>query len=246
MLYAIIHKPLDKGAFCPCSAPTRMTLPIASAIERVQQRAVSAALVYTSHERWPLSPTHSLPKSPVRISVLDSSFNPPTLAHLALANAPNPCSPTSDYDAKLLLLSLRNADKILQEGDATLSQRVEMMSLLATRIHHNGPSSPPNIAVGLVNEPTFVAKSSALHRFLGDRLAELVPNPSHPISTQLTFLMGSSQYMCGVGLILTQTIRIHSMTSRFRYSRARICLTLLPFRRRDASIVGRILFSRRR
>jgi nicotinamide-nucleotide adenylyltransferase len=171
-----------------------MTLPVASAIssviEKVQQQVVSAALVYTTHERWPLSPTQSPPKSPVHIGVLDSSFNPPTLAHLALANAPNPCPLASDYDAKLLLLSVRNADKLLQEGDATLSQRVEMMSLLATRIHHNNPSSPPNVAVGLVNEPTFIAKSSVLHRFLDGRFAELTSDPSYFISTQLTFLMG--------------------------------------------------------
>jgi len=173
---------------------------ISSAIERVQQQVVSAALVYTTHERWPLSPTQALPRSPLRISVLDSSFNPPTLAHLALTNAPNPFPPTSDYDAKLLLLSVRNADKRLQEGDATLCQRVELMSLLATRIHCDGPSSPPNIAVGLVNEPAFTAKSSTLHRFLDDRLAELTSNPSLSTSTQLTFLMGSSQYMHRVRL----------------------------------------------
>ena len=181
-----------------------MALPIASAIssaiERVQQQVVSTALVYTSHERWPLSPTHPIPGSPLRISVLDSSFNPPTLAHLALANVPNPHPSEHDYDAKLLLLSIRNADKRLQEGDATFSQRVEMMSLLATRIHHNSPSSPPNVAVGLVNEPTFIAKSSALQRFLDDRLAKLGSGPSYPISTQFTFLMGSSQYTHGVRL----------------------------------------------
>ena len=181
-----------------------MALPIisaiSSAIERVQQRSIAAALVYTSHERWPLPPTQSLPISPLRISVLDSSFNPPTLAHLALANAPHPCSPASDYDAKLLLLSVRNADKLLQEGDATLSQRVEMMSLLATRIHHSGPGLPPNIAVGLVNEPTFIAKSSTLRGFLDNHLAELTSDASHSISTQLTFLMGSSRYIHRVRL----------------------------------------------
>ena len=165
---------------------------ISSAIERVQRRVASAALVYTTHERWPLSPTRSLPKSPVRISVLDSSFNPPTLAHLALANAPSPFPPVPDYDAKLLLLSVRNADKLLQDGDATLSQRIEMMSLLAAKILHDDPNSPPNVAVGLVNEPTFIAKSSVLQNFLGDRLMELTSNPSHSISTRLTFLMGPS------------------------------------------------------
>ena len=178
--------------------PTAST--ISSAIEKVQQRVASAVLVYTSHERWPLSPAHSLPKSPVRISVLDSSFNPPTLAHLALTNAPSPFPSTPDYDAKLLLLSVRNADKLLQEGDATLSQRAEMMSLLVTRIHHDDPSSFPNVAVGLVNEPTFIAKSSALQKFLGSRLVELKSNPSHYIFTQLTFLMGPSQCTHGVRL----------------------------------------------
>lgn len=178
---------------------------ISSAIERVQQQIVSVALVYTSHRRWPLLPANSLPKSPLRISVLDSSFNPPTLAHLALANAPNPCSPTPDYEASLLLLSVRNADKLLQEGDATFSQRIEMMCLLATRVHHSRHSSPPNVAIGLVNEPTFIAKSSALHKALGDRLAELTSGPSHSISTQLTFLMGSSQYMHGIHLAQAST-----------------------------------------
>jgi len=194
-----------------------MTLPtasaISSAIERVQQRVVSAALVYATHERWPLSPTQPLPKSPLRIGVLDSSFNPPTLAHLALVNAPNPCTLTSDYDAKLLLLSVRNADKILREDDATLRQRVEMMFHLATRVHSNSPNSPPNVAVGLVNEPAFIAKSSALHRYLDGRFAELTSDPSHSVSTQLTFLMGSSQCMHRVRL--TQTIRIRLVTLGF-------------------------------
>lgn len=210
------------------------TSTILSAIERVQQRVASAALVYTSHERWPLSPTHSLPKSSVHISVLDSSFNPPTLAHLALANAPSPFPSTPDYDAKLLLLSVRNADKLLQEGDATLSQRAEMMSLLVTRIHHDDPSSCPNVAVGLVNEPTFIAKSSALRIFLGDRLVELKSNPSHSISTQLTFLMGPSQSTHRVRLTWINGVRL--VAFRLRYPRACTCPTILSFRGRNASI----------
>jgi nicotinamide-nucleotide adenylyltransferase len=192
----------------------RMILPtasvISSAIERVQQQAVSAALVYTTHERWPLLSTQSSSKRPLRISILDSSFNPPTLAHLALANAPNPFSVASDYDAKLLLLSVRNADKSLQEDDASLSQRVEMMSLLSLDIHHNGLDSPPNVAVGLVNEPTFPAKSSALRNFLDGHLATLIPDPSHALS--FTFLMGPSHYTRHIHL--AQTIWVHLVLSR--------------------------------
>lgn len=165
---------------------------ISSTIEKVQQQVIPAALVYTTHERWPLQPTRSLPKTPLHISVLDSSFNPPTLAHLALANSSNPFPLTSDYDAKLLLLSVRNADKTPHAGDATLSQRAEMMCLLAARVHHSSCGSPPNVAVGLVNEPTFIAKSLALRKFFDDRLAKLTSSPS-PTHVQLTFLMGSSQ-----------------------------------------------------
>lgn len=199
-----------------------MTLPItsvfSSAIERVQRQVISTALVYTSHERWPLPPTQELPRAPpqITISVLDSSFNPPTLAHLALANATNPFSLASDYDAKLLLLSVRNADKAIQEGDATLSQRVEMMSLLAKGIHEESPSSPQNVAVGLVNEPTFIAKASTLRRFLDDRLAGLAFDSSHATSVQLTFLMGPSQYMHQIRL--TNSVLICLVIFRLRHS----------------------------
>lgn len=175
-----------------------MALPTASvistAIELIQRQVISASLVYTSHERWPLPPTQTHPRVPLHISVLDSSFNPPTLAHLALANAANPFSPTSDHDAKLLLLSVKNADKTIQEGDATLSQRVEMMSLLATRIHHDSLSPPSNVAVCLVNEPTFTAKSLVLRRFLDGHLAKLTSGTSCVIPVRLTFFMGSSQF----------------------------------------------------
>jgi nicotinamide-nucleotide adenylyltransferase len=189
---------------------------ISSTIGTVQRQVISAALVYTSHDRWPLPPKRTLPRTPLHISVLDSSFNPPTLAHLALASAANPFSPGSDYDAKLLLLSVRNADKVIQEGDATLSQRVEMMSLLATRIHGNSLDPPPNVAVGLVNEPTFIAKSSALRRFLDDHLASLRPDASHAVSVRFTFLMGSSQYMRKIPL--TQAAWIHLAIFRLRHS----------------------------
>jgi nicotinamide-nucleotide adenylyltransferase len=129
-------------------------------------------------------------------------------------NAPNPFSVASDYDAKLLLLSVRNVDKSLQEDDATLSQRVEMMSLLTKNIHHNGLDSPPNVAVGLVNEPTFIAKSSALRKFLDGHLAKLMPGPPHTV--YFTFLMGSSQYTRQIRL--TQAIWVYSVLSRLRHS----------------------------
>ncbi|KAH9950012.1 Nucleotidylyl transferase [Amylocystis lapponica] len=177
-------------------------------IERVQQGASAVELIYTSHGRWPLHSTRPANGHNLRVAVLDSSFNPPTLAHLALASAPSlhPLSPKSDtlpgggdYDAKLLLLSVRNADKKLAPGDATYVQRLEMMVLLAQDTVANSAghilrdqgrgTGEANIAVAIIDEPTFVGKSKALLNFLRLRLTHATPTVevSNP---QLTFLVG--------------------------------------------------------
>jgi len=90
-------------------------------------------LVFSSHPGWPrpapgasVKPSRSTsPSQPreLRISCLDSSFNPPTRAHQALASAPYPLAKADqwqggEYDAHLLLLSVRNVDKVLSSGDA--------------------------------------------------------------------------------------------------------------------------------
>ena len=155
-------------------------------------------LIYTSHSRWPLPQTvQQHPHRSLRISILDSSFNPPTLAHLALANSPRPSyrdddeqsSETQDaggYDAKLLLLSVKNADKSLKAGDATYQQRLEMMLLLSKDVI---TSSKPeheaaNVAIAIIDKPTFVGKSSMLLDFLQRRLT------TTPLPLELTFLVG--------------------------------------------------------
>ncbi|KAK0193920.1 Nucleotidylyl transferase [Armillaria mellea] len=79
-----------------------------------------------------------------KVLILDSSFNPPTLAHLALARCGN------DYDARILMLSTTNADKKLAPGDATYAQRQSMMALLGFHI-------------AVIDEPTFVGKARRLH-----------------------------------------------------------------------------------
>jgi len=171
-------------------------------------------LVYTPHERWPLPHprVHSTPSRTLRVSVLDSSFNPPTLAHLALANSRRPSysqnthdslssvhEDNSDYDAKLLLLSVRNADKSLKPTDASYIQRLEMMFLLAKDINrdaygdrgttstHSSPSDSSvtpeeeaNVAVAIIDEPTFVGKSRILLAFLQRRLTSLTLSPTAP------------------------------------------------------------------
>ena len=163
-------------------------------------------LVYTPHDHWPLPRSPSYGKA-LRISVLDSSFNPPTLAHLALAKAPpSPSISNEDvtsgwrdaYDAGLLLLSVRNADKTLKQGDATYLQRLEMMYLLTRDVEHPHPEVEENsgvdsnVAIAIIDEPTFIGKSTALLTFLRSRLSSFSsagPAPNRPIP-RLTFLLG--------------------------------------------------------
>lgn len=156
-------------------------------------------LIYTPHSRWPLPHSQTAQQHPnqsLRISILDSSFNPPTLAHLALANSPRPSyrndneqnSETRDtgtcgYDAKLLLLSVKNADKSLKAGDATYQQRLEMMLLLSKDVIESQHEAAANVAIAIIDKPTFVGKSSALLDFLQRRLTT-------PLPLELTFLVG--------------------------------------------------------
>lgn len=156
---------------------------LTTAIERVQQRLASVILIHKSHARWPLPQNSTQLKRDIQISVLDSSFNPPTRAHKALITSANPFSTTSDYDAKLLLLSVRNADKQLKPGDANHVQRLEMMTILAKDLE-------PNTAVAIIDEPTFIAKSKSLRSFLHDHISNLTSNTNHGITSQLTFLVG--------------------------------------------------------
>ncbi|THH08878.1 hypothetical protein EW145_g2410 [Phellinidium pouzarii] len=152
------------------------TLPLWPRIFKMASRSVlrhrsTVELVYQSHARWPLAPSQSVTstltdssKAGLRISILDSSFNPPTLAHLALARSTPAREEGLDYDARLLLLSVRNADKALKPGDASYAQRLEMMILLANELEKEaGPSTDSksdNVAVAIIDEPTFVRNSS--------------------------------------------------------------------------------------
>lgn len=171
-------------------------------LHRLQQGlpTPTVELVSVPHDLWPLPRGVKTIREPLRILVLDSSFNPPTLAHLALANSRRPSyshdlAPVAEsYDAKLLLLSVRNVDKSLKPGDASYIQRLEMMSLLARDIGSESPETAdkPNAAVAMIDEPTFVGKSTTLLTFFKHRLATLLtPSlPQHDYDTQLTFLLG--------------------------------------------------------
>lgn len=170
-----------------------MGMILEDSLHRVFSKTSPFEIIYASHPLWPLpatpSPSTPIPH-PLRLSVLDSSFNPPTLAHLALvSSSPPTLSITGDYSARLLLLSVRNADKALKDGDPSYLQRMEMIRLLATE-----DLSGVNVAVAIVDEPTFVGKSNVLRSALRSRLERLsVESSESPVpvpNVELTFLQG--------------------------------------------------------
>ena len=160
---------------------------ITSALSRLKAGSTKVEFIHKPHIRWPhpapqpnphsspdprpspgpgsITTTVSLPDSGLSVTVFDSSFNPPTLAHRSLALLPVASSRT---DARLLLLSVRNADKVPRPGDASPVQRVEMMVRLAHEVY---------AAVGLVDAPAFVHKAEILRAAL-------------PAGAQLTFVQG--------------------------------------------------------
>ncbi|KAJ7227422.1 hypothetical protein GGX14DRAFT_629876 [Mycena pura] len=178
----------------------------AALLASVQRGLSPVELVYVPHERWPLPRSRPAARrdeqqhlpGPLQISILDSSFNPPTLAHLALSSAPRPIHGSDvggDYDARIYLLSVRNADKTLKQTDASYIQRLEMMLLLAQdSVPHGAPGAGADepahdVAIGIIDEPTFVGKARKLHVLMEQRLAGLGVVPPRP-RPQLTFLQG--------------------------------------------------------
>lgn len=112
---------------------------------------------YQSSSDWPASSG-----SRVRISILDSCFNPPSLAHYAMAthnlHSHPPC------DARLLLLSSRNVDKEELQGESSLKQRTAMMELEAKRMVKEEGSAPT--AVASLAAATFAEKAPIILDYL--------------------------------------------------------------------------------
>ncbi|KAF7592904.1 hypothetical protein BBP40_012316 [Aspergillus hancockii] len=112
--------------------------------------------------------SHSLPvRTPDRLYVLDSSFNPPTLAHRRIASTALLESP-SKAPRLLLLLATQNADK--PSKPASFEDRLIMMDLFARDLLEylmiNFPTSEnerlPAIDIGLTKKPFFVDKAAEI------------------------------------------------------------------------------------
>ncbi|WFC98922.1 nicotinamide-nucleotide adenylyltransferase [Malassezia yamatoensis] len=124
-----------------------------------QESAPRIRIVYSTNAERPSN------GSAQHVAVLDASFNPPTRAHLALAQLPRSVSDKKQvFDAHMLIFSVRNADKGKgRPGDASMLQRLEMVELLARQLESDLPS--PNISVALVDEPLVFAKSTLIHSY---------------------------------------------------------------------------------
>ncbi|GAA5990693.1 hypothetical protein JCM10908_003193 [Rhodotorula pacifica] len=146
-------------------------------------------LIYASHARWPLplsSQADELSKhKPLQISVVDSSFNPPHAAHLALAQH-------GQHDAHLLALTIANPDKgSIDEEVVTI--RLEMMRAVARDLERrakepDGHGSWGNVAVAVLTAPTFSQKSEILRRDLDELVREQTGVAE--ASVRLTFGVG--------------------------------------------------------
>jgi len=161
---------LSPDAILENNLPSIIQARISNLIDEIRFGGQQIAVVYRTNPSWPFSPMIGQADKPAKnisIHILDSSFNPPTRAHLALAQTQgrhhyqdNTCS------ANTLLLSISNADKNLSASDATYVQRVEMMILMADSMATSLPSDSGGVAVVIINEPLFAKKQGILADFL--------------------------------------------------------------------------------
>ncbi|WWC73493.1 uncharacterized protein I206_107463 [Kwoniella pini CBS 10737] len=181
---------------------------IQDTINRISSTPGSFELI-SSPTNWPIS--HNTAQkgsiSNIHIAILDSSFNPPTIAHQAIAFSSFPSTSNTNtiqddiditsssysssnepipYTCRLLLFSARNVEKQLRSKDTTVLQRLEMMSILSNSKFKDNNNNNDNIAIGLINEPTFVGKSSIIRNYLKNSLKEI-----SNLNLNLSFLVGT-------------------------------------------------------
>lgn len=104
--------------------------------------------------------------------VLDSSFNPPTLAHFHIAKSALTSSTSPTHDLRsvklLLLLATQNADKPAKP--ALFEDRLVMMNLFARDLlasisqHRNvgADGGLPTVDIGVTSRPYFIDKASSI------------------------------------------------------------------------------------
>jgi len=121
------------------------------------------------------------PFSPRTLLILDSSYNPPSRAHLALASSAV-ASLSSSSSRLLLLFSTHNADKA--PSPASFTHRLAMMILFAEDLQahlyqRNSTYAQVAVDIGLTTAPYYADKSAAI------ATEEPVAYPSKPTHIHL-------------------------------------------------------------
>ncbi|KAF2742561.1 Nucleotidylyl transferase [Sporormia fimetaria CBS 119925] len=153
---------------------------------KLQSFTHSAARVCLVHT---VNPTSTPPRT---LYIVDSSFNPPSIAHVSLATSAlrHPAATDKGPFRLLLLFSTHNADKA--PSPASFEQRIAMMAVLAEDMldalkndaksssqESQGDMADVSIDIGLIKEPYYTDKSTAI--------AQSSPPiyPSNPIHVHL-------------------------------------------------------------
>ncbi|KAK9376908.1 uncharacterized protein V1513DRAFT_374790 [Lipomyces chichibuensis] len=178
-------------------------------VDLLRRGSDALRIAYTSSSAFLTSPTCKVQS----LIVFDSSFNPPTIAHLELINrtianpAFVPRSATAEANV-LLLLAVQNADK--PTAPAPLADRLSMMQQFSLEIGRAADCriSKVNIAVGITKYPRFVDKAEAVfHMFPGveeqvyltgyDTLIRLLDAKYYPCQT-LQYALGDFMTRCKI------------------------------------------------
>ena len=116
----------------------------------------------------PQDPKSVTTNSPQTLFILDSSFNPPTVAHLSIAKSALHISSTKPFQGPhrlLLLFATSNADKAA--SPAAFDQRLTLMSIFASDLaeilsKNTQEYSPAAIDIAVTTDPYYTDKSAAI------------------------------------------------------------------------------------
>nr|POE52191.1 putative nicotinamide mononucleotide adenylyltransferase [Quercus suber] len=129
------------------------------------------ATIHPSNPNNPQSPeSPSLNESAQTLFILDSSFNPPSLAHRTLAQSALHYSSTSKHEGPyrlLLLFATMNADK--NPSPAAFEQRITLMTMFASdlmlhlqRLSETNDHEIVPIDIGITKAPYYTDKTLAI------------------------------------------------------------------------------------
>ncbi|KAK9456100.1 hypothetical protein V1511DRAFT_532829 [Dipodascopsis uninucleata] len=134
-------------------------------IEEVRNGDIEIKILFESKD--------DLLSSSSKIVILDSSFNPPTVAHGGLALRAMRKLYTNSDCSIVFMLAVQNADKAF--GPAALCHRVAMMELLGKSLRYtvDDVETTPEFALIVTKHARFVDKASAICEKFGPQLEQV-------------------------------------------------------------------------